>query len=95
MLLTGKTIRQPTNTRKSKLGIKAVKVDANKRVIAKGSPTKPRYWRVNVGKKVTGTSKQRRFFETEGAANEFIGSLENNAPRKGTSAFVISDRLAH
>jgi len=83
------------NTKKSKLVIKAVKVDANKCVIGPGCATKPRYWRVNLGKKLTGTTKQRKFFDTEREANEFIQSLRAALPSKGTSAFAIKDKLAH
>jgi integrase len=79
----------------SKHIIKAVKVDANKRVIPKGSHTKPRYWRVNLGKKLTGTTKQRKFFETEREANEFICGLGETMHRKGKAAFSIPDALAH
>ena len=80
---------------KTKTVIKPIKVDANKRVITKGSSVKPRYWRVNVGKKVTGTTKQRRFFETEQAAKEFIDGLQHTVQRKGKAAFSIDDGLAH
>jgi integrase len=84
-----------TDAKKSMAGIKAVKVDANKRVIASGSSIKPRYWRVNVGKKLTGTRKQRKFFETEREANEFIESLQDTIVRKGTAGFSIEPALAH
>jgi integrase len=80
---------------KSKSAIKAVKVDVNKRVIPNGSHTKPRYWRVNLGKKLTGTAKQRKFFETEREANEFIRGLDETMQRKGKAAFSIPDALAH
>jgi len=83
-----------TITKKPKHTIKPIKVDGNKRVILSGSNVKPRYWRVNVGKKITGTRKQRKFFDTEREANEFIESLQGTVRRKGTSAFVIEDRLA-
>ncbi|MCE0522011.1 MAG: hypothetical protein LV480_03775 [Methylacidiphilales bacterium] len=75
--------------------IKPVKVDANKRVIPKGSLVKPAYWRVNVGKKLTGTRKQRRFFSTEREAQDFLADLQDGLKKKGTSAFVIEDALAH
>jgi integrase len=75
--------------------IKPVKVDANKRVIPKGSPIKPAYWRVNVGKRFTGTRKQRRFFSTEREAINFLEGLQDALKKKGTSAFVIEDSLAH
>jgi integrase len=79
----------------SKPAIKAVKVDANKCVIPKGSQDKPRYWRVNLGKKLTGTTKQRKFFNTEREANDFISDLGETLGRKGKAAFSIGDSLAH
>ena len=71
-----------------------VKVDDKKRVILKGDARKPRWWRVNVGKKLTGTKKERRFFDTEGEAKEFIRNLETARKTKGHSAFSIPERLA-
>lgn len=73
---------------------KAVKVDANKRVIPKKSGTKPRWWRVTLGKKVTGTGKIRRFFATEKAAHEFIAAATAAARQRGQLAFGIPQKLA-
>lgn len=81
--------------KRSKNGIKLTKVDANKRVIPRGSTVKPKYWRVNVGKRVTGTDKLRRFFPTEREAREFMDGLQEGLKKKGTAAFAIDDALAH
>lgn len=80
--------------RKKKSSLTAVKVDAQKKVIPKGDSRKPRWWRVNVGKKFTGTSKQRRFFDTEAEATEFIRETEGATRERGQSAFDISQALA-
>src|SRR5687767_7946943 len=80
--------------RKTKTRLKAVKVDSDKCVIPKGDSRKPRWWRVSVGKKFTGTSKQRRFFDTEAEANEFIRQTEEATKQRGKSAFEIPQPLA-
>ena len=69
-------------------------MDSEKNVIPKGDSRKPRWWRVNVGKRFTGTQKQRRFFDTEAEANEFIRETEAAAKEKGKSAFGIPQALA-
>ena len=63
--------------RKPKSRLKPVKVDSKKKIIPKWDSRKPRWWRVDIGKKITGTSKQTRFFSSEAEANEFIRSIEN------------------
>lgn len=73
---------------------KAVKVDADKRVIPNKSATKPRWWRVTLGKKVTGTGKIRRFFATEKTAHEFIAAATAAARQRGQFAFGIPQKLA-
>lgn len=80
--------------RPKKSRLKPVKVDADKRIIPKGDSRKPRWWRVNVGKKFTGTSKQRRFFDTEADAVDFIRATEDAARERGKSAFNIRQALA-
>jgi integrase len=80
--------------RKSKSRLNAVKVDSKKNVIPKGDSRKPRWWRVNVGKRFTGTAKQRRFFDTEADANDFIRQTEDAARKRGKSAFDIPQALA-
>ena len=63
--------------RKPKSRLKPVKVDSKKKIIPKWDSRKPRWWRVDIGKKITGTSKQRRFFSSEAEANEFIRSIDD------------------
>jgi hypothetical protein len=65
-----------------------------KRIIEKGDSRKPRWWRVNVGKRFTGTSKQRRFFDTEADAVDFIRATEDAARDRGKTAFNIPQALA-
>ena len=83
-----------TSIRKRKTPLKAVKIGAQKRVIPRGDQTKPRWWRVTVGKRFTGTKKERRFFATERAANEFINQTLEARQRKGHVAFSIPNALA-
>lgn len=82
------------STTSSKMALKAVKVDANKRVIPRKAATKPRWWRVTLGKKTTGTGKIRRFFPTEKAAHEFIAAAVAAARQRGHLAFGIPQKLA-
>ncbi len=74
---------------KSRTIPKPVKVDHLKRVIPKGDPRKPRWWRVNIGKRVTGTTKIRRFFETESLAKEFIAGMLEARKEKGKLASIF------
>ncbi len=76
------------------VNLKPVRVDGFKRVIAEGDSTKPRWWRVNVGKRLTGTAKIRRFFKTEKQAKEFITDVVNAAKERGRLAFAIPQMLA-
>lgn len=76
------------------LGLKPVRVDAFKRVIPEGDLTKPRWWRVNIGKRLTGTAKSQRFFTTEKRAKEFIADVIKAAKERGQLAFAISQMLA-
>ena len=80
--------------RKTKSRLKAVKVDSEQRLIPKGDPRKPKYWLVNVGKKFTGTTKQRKYFDTEAQALEFIRQTENAKKARGHAAFDIPPTLA-
>ena len=73
--------------------LRAVKVDAHKRIIPKGSPTKPHWWRVTVGKRWTGTKKIRRFFQSEKAANEFIAETIAASQKRGRLAFAMPQKL--
>src|ERR1022692_633120 len=74
--------------------LRAVKIDSSKRVIGKDSKMKPRWWRVSVGKKFTGTRKERKFFDTENAAKQYIGAVMAALREKGHAAFTISQSVA-
>ena len=80
--------------RKTKSRLKAVKVDSEQRLIPKGDPRKPKYWRVSVGKKFTGTTKQRKYFDTEAEALDFIRETEGAKKTRGQAAFDIPPALA-
>jgi integrase len=80
--------------RKPKSSLIAVKIDRNKRVIPRGDGRKPRWWRVTIGKKFTGTEKRRRFFSSETEANEFIRQTDVASRERGKAAFDISNALA-
>ena len=75
-------------------GLKPVRVDAAKRVIRKGNKTPVRWWRVNVGKRFTGTSKIRRFFDTEKDAKDYVDDVLAAARERGRLAFAIPQALA-
>jgi integrase len=79
---------------KIKSRLKAVKVDSEQRLIPKNDKRKATYWLVNLGKKFTGTTKQRRYFETEAEAKEFIRATENAKKTRGHAAFDIPQALA-
>jgi integrase len=83
-----------TTARKRKSKLKAVKVDAEKKIIPKGDSRKPRWWRVNVGKRFTGTTKQRKFFDSEAEANDFIQQMDGAMRQRGKSAFAIPQALS-
>lgn len=74
--------------------LRPVKVDSAKRIIPRGDSRKPTYWRVNVGKRYTGTVKMRKFFATEREALDFIAETESALKVRGHSAFDIPHALA-
>lgn len=74
--------------------IHPVKLDAAKLVIPKGSSAKPHWWMVNLGRRLTGTRRCRRFFSSESAATQFIADSLSAAKQRGRSAFDISQKLA-
>lgn len=73
--------------------LKPVKVDVDHRVLAADSPRKVAYWRVTLGKRVTGTRKQRRFFKTYREATEFIEGALAAQKVQGHEAFSIPQKL--
>ncbi|MDB6025521.1 MAG: integrase family protein [Verrucomicrobiales bacterium] len=70
-----------------------VKVDAEKRVIPRNAKRKVVSWRVTLGKKITGTRKQRRFFKTYKEAKDFISSSLEAKVQQGKEAFSIPQKL--
>jgi hypothetical protein len=86
--------KMAAQTTSTKMALKAVKIDADKRVIPKTASTKPRWWRVTLGKRVTGTGKIRRFFTTQGEANDFIADAVAASRQRGHFAFGIPHKLA-
>lgn len=69
------------------------KVDEHERVIPPGSHRKAAKWRVNLGKKITGTQRQRRYFESEGEAKKFVGDSLDTKITEGHEAFAIPTEL--
>lgn len=69
-------------------------MDNFKRVIQEGNPAKPRWWRVTIGRRFTGTGKIRRFFSTEREAKEYIADVVESAKDRGRLAFAIPQALA-
>lgn len=74
-------------------GIAVAKVDAAKRLIPRGSTERATYWRVTLGKKITGGSKLRKFFKTERDAMSFVDDAMGRKKIEGTQAFEISPSL--
>ena len=74
-------------------GIKLLKLDSEKRVIPKGSKRAAAYWMVEMGKKITGTTRKRRFFESAGAAKEHIDGVLETRAEEGNETFIIPPAL--
>lgn len=53
-------------------GVAVAKVDARQCIIPRGSSERVAYWRVTLGKKITGGAKLRKFFKTEREAVAFV-----------------------
>lgn len=70
-----------------------VKIDRHWKVMPEGSEAEPFYWRVTLGKKHTGSKKQRRFFKTNEAAVAFIQTAAQAKIAQGQEAFSIPQRL--
>ena len=74
-------------------GIAVSKVDASKRIIPRGSTERAAYWRVTLGKKITGGSKLRKFFKSEREAMTFVDDAMGRKKIEGSQAFEISPNL--
>lgn len=71
-------------------GVSIAKVDADKVVIPKDSNRRVAWWRVTLGKKITGSKKVRRFFATEGAAKKFVENTFESREHEGHEAFLLT-----
>ena len=71
-------------------GISIVKLDENEVVIPKNSAKRVAWWRVTLGKKITGTKKLRKYLLTERAAKEFIADTLQTRTTEGHDAFAIT-----
>jgi integrase len=69
------------------------KIDEQERVIPPGSHRKATWWRVNLGKKITGTQRSRRYFDTEREAKRFLEDCLDTKVVEGHEAFAISPAL--
>lgn len=74
-------------------GISIVKVDEEKVVIPKNSSKRVAWWRVTLGKKITGTRKLRRFFAKESLAKEFLEKTLETRVLEGHEAFILTPAL--
>lgn len=73
--------------------ITPVKLDKTGKVIPRLSSAKVHQWRVTIGRKITGGSKQRHFFKTEHDAKEWINGKLAERKKKGFVAFSMKDGL--
>ncbi len=74
-------------------GISVVKLDEHERVIPKNSRTRVAWWRVTLGKKITGTKKLRRHFAKESEAKEYIERSLETKVQEGNEAFSLPHAL--
>jgi integrase len=74
-------------------GISIAKIDENEVVIPKNSNKRVAWWRVNLGKKITGSKKVRRFFSKESEAKEFIAKTLETRVQEGHEAFILTPAL--
>ena len=71
-------------------GISIAKLDEHEVVIPKNSSTRVAWWRVTLGKKITGTKKLRKYLPTERAAKQFIQDTLQSKTTEGHDAFAIT-----
>lgn len=74
-------------------GISIAKLDEHERVIPKNSKLRVAWWRVTLGKKITGTKKLRKYFATEGDAKVFINQKLEGREKEGSDTFALSPAL--
>lgn len=76
-----------------KSGIAIAKIDENRVVIPKNSNRRVAWWRVTLGKKITGAKKVRRFFSKESEAKEFIELTLESKQVEGHEAFILTPAI--
>ena len=74
-------------------GIAVAKLDSAKCVIPKGVAAPVAYWRVTLGRKITGGKKLRKLFAKEREALDFVDTTLNRKTVEGTQTFDISSGL--
>ena len=76
-----------------KSGISIAKIDENRVVIPKSSNRRVAWWRVTLGKKITGSKKVRRFFAKESEAKQFIALTLESKQVEGHEAFILTPSI--
>ena len=71
-------------------GISVVKIDSKRRIIPDSGEATVWKWRVTLGKKVTGTGKQRKLFDTYNDAKDFAESATAARKEKGREALLLN-----
>ncbi len=76
-----------------KSGVSIQKIGSDGKIIAgSGRVWK---WRVSLGKKITGSARQRRFFDTNSDAKEFVDGALQARGEKGTRALMLPSHEMH
>ncbi len=76
-------------------GVSVVKIDDRGRVILNSGITVFWKWRVTLGKKITGTGKQRKLFDSYDEAKEFANNALLARKQKGREALLLKPVLMH
>src|ERR1700734_2004974 len=76
-------------------GVSVVKIDAKGRVILTSGEVRVWKWRATLGKKITGSSKQRKFFDTYQDAKQFADNAIAARKEKGREALLLNAALMH
>ncbi len=74
-------------------GVSIAKIDENRVVIPKNANRRVAWWRVTLGKKITGAKKVRRFFSKESEAKEFIELTLESKQVEGHEAFILTPAI--
>jgi integrase len=79
--------------REGRPGVVITRLDDRKIAIPRGSTIRATWWRVTLGRKVTGGKKLRRWFRMEREAADFVEDTLNRRQVEGTQAFDITPGL--